>query len=92
MRVHSPAVEARWENPDAQDRRPAGQPQEMEQGQPLPQAGAPAHVTRLTQAMGDQPRNFLRRRAGIGFEAGRRGQQTQQPFERDKFFQQRNQR
>ena len=92
MRVHPPAVEARRKNADAQDRRPAGQLQEMEQRQPLAQAGAPAHVTRLTQAVGDQPRNFLRRRAGIGFETGRRGQQTQQPFERDEFFQQRNQR
>jgi len=92
MRVHSPAVEARRENADAQDRRPARQLQEMEQRQPLAQAGTPAHVTRLTQAVGDQPRDFLRRRAGIGLETGRRGQQTQQPFERDNFFQQRNQR
>jgi len=92
MRVHPPAVGLWRENSNVQDRRAACQPQEVEQSQPMPQAGAPSHISRLTQPMGHQPGDFFRRHAAIGFETGRRGQQTQQSFQREDFHQQRNQR
>jgi len=92
MRVQAPMVDAGRENSDAQDGRPAGQAQKVEQHQSLTQTRAPSHIPRLAQPSGNQPRNFLRHHPGIRLETGRWGQPPQQPFERKKFFQQRNDR